>query len=113
MGRSRACAQQRQPRRQRRLLLCELSAPQAALTAFGDVYIDNYAPRHSCWRATSRVVTGVALPYKAGQCLRGWTGARTPAEEIIDGVEESRRRPMGLGPQGTVGLRPAAGRTAP
>ena len=37
-------------------------------------------------------------------------GGPGPAEEIVDAVEESRRRPVGLGSEGAVGLGPAVGR---
>ena len=36
-----------------------------ALTAFGNVYIDNYRLRHSCFEPTSCVVRAGAVPYKA------------------------------------------------
>ena len=53
--------------RQRRLFLCDISPAEAALTAFGDVYIDNFRLRHSSCEPTSRVVRAGAVPYKAVQ----------------------------------------------
>src|SRR5713101_9740077 len=59
---------------------------------------------------TSCVVRAGAVPYKAVQMVRGWAfWPFEPAEETVDAVEESRRRPMGLGSKRAVGLRPAIG----
>ena len=45
LGRGRARAESGRSGRQRRLFLCDISPAKAALTAFGNVYIDNYRPQ--------------------------------------------------------------------
>ena len=44
------------PRRQRRLLLCDISPAQTALTALANVCIDNYGLKHSCFEPEACVV---------------------------------------------------------
>src|ERR1700709_1398719 len=45
-------------------------------------------------------------PIKPGRYCEAGRLCPWPAEEIVDAVEESRRRPMGLGAEGAVGPRP-------
>src|SRR4029078_2818411 len=101
------------PRRQRRFLLCDISPAQTALTPLTNVCIDNYGVRHSCFEPEACVVRGLAVPYKAGRICEAGHPAhqadRAPAEESLYAVEESRRRPMGPGSQGTMGRRSAVG----
>ncbi len=47
LARGRARAESGRSGRQRGLFLCDISPTKVALTPFGDVYIDNYRPRHS------------------------------------------------------------------
>ena len=51
------------------------------------------------------VVPAGAVPYKAIQMWRGRYPVR--AEEIVDAVEESRRRPVELWSEGAMGIRSA------
>ena len=83
---------------------------KVALTALDDVYIDNCGVRLSCFEPQACVVSATAVPYKACRCCEaGRPGLPTPAEETVDAVEESRRRPVGLGSERAMGLRPATG----
>ena len=69
LGRGGARAESGRSRRQRRLLLCDISSAQAlaALTSLTNVCIDNYGVRHSCFEPEACVVRDLAVPYKAGR----------------------------------------------
>src|SRR5687767_8490582 len=105
MGRGGARAESGRFARQRRFLLCDISSAQTALTSLTNVCIDNYGLNHSCLRAEACVVRDLAVPYKAGRICEAQAiptgGSGPPAKESLYAVEESRRRPLGPGSQGT------------
>src|SRR5438105_14982517 len=109
MGRGRAYPPSRRTRRQRRLLLCDISSAVAPLTAFANVYIDFFVPEHSSEDGEGCVVRDLPVPYKAGPDKAGG-GNFTLPRRASNAVEESGRWPMGLGSDGTMGQGPAAGR---
>src|SRR6202042_487822 len=85
------------------------------LTASPNVYVDNWGRQHSCSglyiSLKARVVRAGAVPYKACADAAGaGQPALRPTKESLNGVEESGRRPLGFGSEGTVGLRTATGR---
>ena len=66
VGRGGAHPSSGRSRRQRRLLLCDISSAGAQLTAFANVYIDFSVPEHSSWVGQACVVRDFSVPYKAG-----------------------------------------------
>src|SRR3954470_2332030 len=105
MGRSGAGPPFRGCRRERGLLLCDISPAKAALTAPGYTRIDKYALKLSCLRSTSRVVSAAALPYKAGQHSRVGR-ASGPEGDFSMPWKNQGGGPWGSGPKGPWGSGP-------
>src|ERR1700681_2598854 len=88
-------------------------AGEGRINSIRQCYIDNYWLKHSCFEQEACVVRAGAVPYKAVQMLRALRGRpvcrQGPAEETVDAVEESRRRPLGLGSERAMGLGTATG----
>src|SRR5215813_2322528 len=105
MGGGLACQKSVRPGRQRGLFLCDISSARVTLTALTNVYIDFSSPKPSCFEGSRRVVRGIAVPYKAGLSFarRAVQAGQTPRRRGSNAVEESRRGPVGLGTERTMG----------
>ncbi len=108
VGRGLSRAKSGRPGRQCSVYLCDISPTGASLTALGNVCIDFDPFGHS---SKACVVSPGAVPYKAGQISEAGLSRSSP-RRFVNAVEESGRRPMGLGFERALGLRSATSRTA-